>query len=73
MDRNARHRKCYAKMPEHEKADLLCSRRDANAAKKRKLSLPNIRRENGLPLCEGECSEHVARTSLDCFFPGCPF
>ena len=46
MDRNARRRKRYAEMPEHEKADLLRRRPDANVAKKRRLSILDNDRTN---------------------------
>ena len=69
MDRNARRRKQYAEMPEHEKADRLRRRRDANSAKKRRLSLPANGRETTSPLAEGEGSQHNAITSLGCVFP----
>ena len=43
-------------MPEHEKADLLRRRPDANVAKKRRLSILDNDRTNASPLGEGEGS-----------------
>ena len=72
MDKNARHRKRYAEMPEHEKADLLRHRRDANAAKKKRLSVPDIGHENGSPPNEEESSRHIGQTCLGCVIPSGP-
>ncbi|XP_027120568.1 uncharacterized protein [Coffea arabica] len=40
MDRNAKRRKRYAEMPQEKKEDLLRCRREANAARKKNVTLP---------------------------------